>query len=48
MPHDEDKAMLDAYRKNATDLSMLALTSTFIPRPTEADFKFGEIRRYFS
>ena len=48
MPHDEDKAMLEAYRKNATDLSMLALTSTFIPRPTEADFKFGEIRRYFS
>ena len=48
MPHDEDKDMLNAYRKNATDLSMLALTSTFIPRPTEADFKFGEIRRYFS
>lgn len=48
MPHDKDKEMVDAYRKNATDFSMLALTSTFIPRPTEADFKFGEIRRYFS
>lgn len=40
--------MVDTYRKNATNSSMLALTSVFIPRPTEADFDFGEIRRYFS
>ncbi len=48
MPHDTDRDMLDAYRKNATNSSMLALTSVFIPRPTDADFDFGEIRRYFS
>lgn len=48
MPHDTDRDMLDAYRKNATNSSMLALTNVFIPRPTESDFDFGEIRRYFS
>ena len=48
MPHNENKNMADIYRKNATNSSMLALTTTFIPRPSEADFKFGEIRRYFS
>ena len=48
MPHNKDKDMMDTYRKNATNSSMLALTSTFIPRPSEADFNFGEIRRYFS
>lgn len=48
MPHDSDRVMLETYRKNATDVSMLALTSVFIPRPTDADFDFGEIRRYFS
>lgn len=48
MSHNEDKEMVDVYRKNATNSSMLALTTTFIPRPTADDFKFGEIRRYFS
>lgn len=48
MPHDQDREMLDTYRKNATNSSMLALTSVFIPRPSDADHEFGEIRRYFS
>lgn len=48
MPHNDDKEMLDAYRKNATNSSMLAVTSTFVPRPSSADFEFGEIRRFFS
>lgn len=48
MPHNEDKEMLEAYRRNATNNSMLALTSVFIPTPTDHDFEFGEIRRYFS
>lgn len=40
--------MLDVYRKNATELAMPVLTSIFIPRLSDADIKFGEIRRYFS
>lgn len=48
MPHNTDKEMLDTYRSSATNSSMLALTSTFIPRPSNVDFDFGEIRRYFS
>ena len=48
MPHDSDREMLETYRRNATNNSMLALTPVFIPRPTDADHEFGEIRRYFS
>ncbi len=48
MPHNEDQEMLDTYRKSAGNTSMLATTSVFIPVPSDADFDFGEIRRYFS
>lgn len=44
----QDKGMVQTYRRVATNKSILALTNPFIPRPSESDYAFGEIRRFFS
>ena len=48
MAEHDDQQLIDSYRKVATSTSILAVTSVFIPVPTDADFEFGEIRRFFS
>ena len=45
---DKEERMIDNYRKVSTGTSILAITSPFVPVPTDADFEFGEIRRFFS
>ncbi len=44
----EEQLMIDTYRNVATSKSILATVSSFAPRPTDADFEFGELRRFFA
>ncbi len=44
----DEEQMIITYKKVATSPSLLAVSSVFIPTPSEKDFTFGEIRRYFS
>jgi len=48
MAKTEEQQMLDTYRSVAGSISMPVLASPFVPRPTPADYKFGEIHRYFA
>lgn len=48
MANKEEQLLIDSYRKVSTGTSILAITSPFIPVPTNADFEFGEIKRFFS
>ncbi|KKN13663.1 hypothetical protein LCGC14_1004110 [marine sediment metagenome] len=48
MVNKEERMIIDSYRKVSTGTSILAITSPFVPVPTDADFEFGEIRRFFS
>ena len=48
MINNEEQRLIDTYRIVATSTSILATTQPFIPIPTDADFDFGEIRRFFS
>lgn len=44
----KERSMIDTYRGVATSKSILATASTFVPRPSEADFEFGELKRFFA
>lgn len=44
----EEQVMIDTYRAVATSKSILAIVSTFVPRPSKADFEFGELKRFFA
>jgi hypothetical protein len=44
----DEQSMIDTYRTVATSKSILAIASTFVPRPSEADFAFGELNRFFA
>lgn len=44
----DEQSMIDTYRTVATSKSILAATSTFVPRPSAADFEFGELKRFFA
>jgi hypothetical protein len=48
MANTDDQQMLDTYRTVVGASSMLAIAPSFVPRPTAADYKFGEISRYFA
>lgn len=48
MINKEEQRLIDTYRVVATSTSILAITQPFIPVPTDADFEFGEIKRFFS
>jgi len=48
MAEHTDQRLINSYRNVSTSTSILAITSPFVPVPTDADFEFGEIRRFFS
>ncbi len=48
MAETEEERIIRIYKAASTSKSMLVQTQAFIPTPSKADFKFGEIKRFFA
>ena len=40
--------LINAYRRNATSILVIPTIKPYVPQPSDKDYSFGEIQRYFA